>query len=214
MATSPLADGVWDNRIAVPLDFNPVDSPCPLGGAQRRIGGSEMLLPAITNWQPALCADPGDTPFVFGITGDTVARQQLVTGSAGAPDMVAVSRPVDPAVVDPQSPVVYAPLTTSGVAIAFNFERNPKLDAPAEETALKGTGVRDINLTPRLVAKLLSQSYRLPDVDLLDPDALRVGERQPVGHGQRSGLPPLQPGVRDAGLGERPQLRRPVRCRR
>jgi hypothetical protein len=159
VATSPLASQAWENRVAIPLDFNPVDSPCAIGGAQRRIGGSELLLPAVANWQPALCADEGSLPFVFGISGDSVARQQLVTSSAGAPDMVAISRPVDPVAVDPASPVVYAPLTTSGVAIAFNYERNPTLDSPPEELALKGTGVRDINLTPRLVAKLLTQSY-------------------------------------------------------
>jgi hypothetical protein len=160
VATSPLAVEVWENRIAVPLEFNPVDSPCAIDGDQRRLGGTEMALPAIVNWQPALCADAGSASFVFGISGDSIARQQLVTGSTGAPEMVAVSRPIAPDSVDPASPVVYAPLASSGLVIAFNFERDPPADRPPEALALKGTSVRDINLTPRLVAKLLSQSYR------------------------------------------------------
>jgi hypothetical protein len=160
VATSPLADEAWKNRVAVPLGFNPVDSPCALGGDQRRLGGTELLLPAVANWQPALCADAGSASFVFGISGDSVARQQLLTRTTGSPDMVAVSLPIAPDSVDPASPVVYAPLTSSGVVIGFNFERDPAFDAPLAEKDLKGTGVRDINLTPRLAAKLLSQSYR------------------------------------------------------
>lgn len=161
VATSPLADGVWENRVAIPLEFNPVDSPCAIGGDQRRLGGTELLLPAITNWQPSLCADASNPPFVYGVTGDSVARQQLLAGSAGAPEMIAVSSPIDPSSVPATSPIVYAPLTASGVTIAFNYERNPRLDAPDDELALAGVGVRDINLTPRLVAKLLTQSYRI-----------------------------------------------------
>jgi hypothetical protein len=159
VSTSPLADGIWENRVAVPLEFNPVDSACALDGDQRRLGGTEMLLPAVANWQPALCADAGSSPFVFGITPDSVARQQLLAGSTGAPGMVAVSRPIAPESVDPASPVVYAPLTGSGVVIAFNIERRPIATAPTEEAILADTSVRDINLTPRLAAKLLSQSY-------------------------------------------------------
>jgi len=160
VATSPLAEGPWQSRIAIPLEFNPVDTACQIGAEQRRLGGNELLSPAIASWQQSLCSTPGSLPFVYGVTGDPVARQQLLASSAGAPQMIAVSQPYDPSTVDPANPVVYAPLTASGAVIAFNVERTVLPGAPAEENALNGLRVADLKLTPRLVAKLLSQSYR------------------------------------------------------
>lgn len=74
--------------------------------------------------------------------------------------MVTVSRPVAANLVDPTDPVVYAPLAASGVVIGFNIERSPRFDAPASEQSLVGVRVAELDLTPRLVAKLLTQSYR------------------------------------------------------
>ena len=76
--------------------------------------------------------------------------------------MVVVSRPIDPETTDASNPVVYSPLTVSGLSIGFNLERIPRsaADVPADEQALAGLRVEQLNLTPRLVAKLLTQSYR------------------------------------------------------
>ena len=75
--------------------------------------------------------------------------------------MVVVSRPLSPASLNPDSPVIYAPISLSGLVIGFNIERNPRPEAPAEAQQLSGVRVAELNLTPRLVAKLLTQSYRL-----------------------------------------------------
>lgn len=158
--TSPLSPAAWANRIAIPLTFNPVDSPCVIGADERRLVGSELVLPAISSWQPKLCLQGGLPPYSFAPVSDSLARQQLLSGAFGAPGMVAVSRPIDSASLTPANPVVYSPLSVSGLVIGFNIERNPKPTAAADHQSLAGVRVANINLTPRLVAKLLTQSYR------------------------------------------------------
>jgi hypothetical protein len=163
---SPLSPSAWINRIAIPLDFNPVDSPCAIGGDQRRLAGSELATPAVSSWQPTLCSTPGAPPYSFQPIGDRRARQQLLTGGYGAPSMALVSRPIDPTTVDPANPVVYAPLTLSAVTVGFNVERVPALLPGTsnlkdpDEGPLAGVRVAHLNLTPRLVAKLLTESYQ------------------------------------------------------
>lgn len=158
--TSPLSPRAWANRIAVPLEFNPVDTACSLGADERRLIGSEMVLPAVSSWQPALCATPGLPVYSFANVSDASARQQILVPSPGAPGMVLVQKAADPALVSTRDPVVYAPLALSGAVIGFNLERIPRTDAPADVQALAGIRVANLDLTPRLVAKLLTQSYR------------------------------------------------------
>lgn len=157
--TSPLSSRSWQNRISVPLDFNPVDTPCALSANQRRIVGSELAAGAVASWQPALCSKPGLPPYAYGSISDSRARQQLLSALPGSPGMAVVSRPIERASVNADNPITYAPLTLSATVIGFNIERNPNTVDPAEEP-LRGTRVARINLTPRLVAKLLTQSYR------------------------------------------------------
>lgn len=158
--TSPLSAAVWKQRIAIPLEFNPITSACDIAKEPRLVGGSELVQAAIQSWQPPLCATPGLPPYIYGTLGDRTARRQLLTGETGSPGMIVVSRPIDPTTTDVSNPVVYAPLTVSGLTVGFNVERVPKSGAPAEENALAGIRVEQLNLTPRLVAKLLSQSYK------------------------------------------------------
>lgn len=157
--TSPLSPGAWKNRIAIPLEFNLVDSACSLADDQRRIVGTELAIGAVSSWQPKLCSTPGLPPYAYGVASDSAARQQLLGGAAGAPGMIVVSRPLEPARLDPSRPVVYAPIAVSALGIGFNVERNPRADAGTQAAALKGVRVSNLNLTPRLVAKLLTQSY-------------------------------------------------------
>jgi uncharacterized membrane protein YgcG len=157
--TSPVSPSAWQNRIAIPLGFNPVDSPCQIGTNERRIAGSELAGPAVTNWQPTLCTTPGAPPYSYTSLSDGLARTEVTSGVAGGPGMAVMSEPIDPASLDPNNPVVYAPLTLSGVTIGFNVDR---VSSPGDtrETALQGVRVEHINLTPRLVAKLLTESYQ------------------------------------------------------
>lgn len=168
VATSPVAPAAWANRIAVPLEFSPVDSPCRLGDDERQILGNELALAAVASWQPALCGERQLPPFSYAPGGDQIARRQLVNPGPGSPGMVVVNKPVRPGEVDPDSPVFYFPLTASGLVIGFNIERVPNPTAPASAQQISGIRVSDLNLTPRLVAKLLTQSYFLA-VRIIEP---------------------------------------------
>ncbi len=164
---SPLTPSIWANRVAVPLEFNPLDSPCRIGADERRIVGSELAKAAVANWQPALCSAPGAPPYVYGAQGDGSSRRQLLSRGTGAAGMAVVSRPIDPKAIDSSKAVTYAPFTLSGVAIGLNIERRAKqLPSAADTKAIDeaqqpyaGSRVGRLNLTPRLVAKLLTESY-------------------------------------------------------
>jgi hypothetical protein len=157
--TSPLAPAAWSNRIAIPIEFVAVDSQCEISQNERRIVGNELLVAAMTKWQPKLCGTGSLPPFVYATVPDASARQQIVDPVEGSAGLSVVQRPLESSDEDPLKPTVYAPLSISGLAIAFNFERIPKLDAPGDEQLLAGLRVANLNLTPRIVAKLLTQSY-------------------------------------------------------
>ena len=203
VATSPVAPTAWANRIAVPLEFSPVDSPCRLGDDERQISGNELVLSAVSSWQPALCGGRELPPYAYAPVGDPTARRQLTSPTIGSPGLVAISQPVPVAQTDDQNPIVYAPLAVSGVTIGFNIERVPKPTSPPEAQNLSGVRISDLNLTPRLVAKLLTQSYSLsvrivepPDYDWvganpshigLDPDFVQFNpEFAQLGNGDRN----------------------------
>jgi hypothetical protein len=158
--TSPLAPNAWKNRIAIPLEFNPVDSSCSLSEDAARLAGTELAQTAIASWQPSLCAKPGLRPYAYGNVPDAAARQMILAGGESSPGMAVVTRPVDAEQLDSDSPLVYAPLTLSGLTIGFNVERRPSLEADADGLKLANVRFANLNLTPRLLAKLLTQSYR------------------------------------------------------
>ena len=171
VVTSPLNPVAWNNRIAIPLTFKPVGSACALGADEERIVGSELAVSAVSSWQPSLCAQPGTPPYSYSYLSDDQARQDLTQASYGGAGMAVFSDPIDPSQTDPSDPVVYAPLTLSGLVIGFNIERQPALEGSGpqpDEQALAGTQVEHLYLTPLLVAKLLTESYRaqLEDVKL------------------------------------------------
>lgn len=151
--SSPIAStcGAWSNRIVIPLDFSNPFVSCPAGTAERRIVGSELLADAMSSWQPVLC--DGDDGATFSLTtnaGDLV-RSQLLTGAAG---MAVVAEPLtestiataDPALLE-EADLRYGPVANSAVTIGFLLEERD------------GRTARDLKLTPRLVAKLLTQTY-------------------------------------------------------
>ena len=161
VATSPVAPAAWQHRIAIPIEFNPVDSPCSINQDSRRISGSELALSAVVSWQPVLCGGGTLPPYSYGMVGDNAARQQLLSKQAGSPGMVVVSEPFsNAAMTSTTRPVVFAPLTLSGLVIGFNIERNPLPTAQTDEQVLAGVRVANLNMSPRLVAKLLTQSYQ------------------------------------------------------
>jgi len=163
VVTSPLDPKAWANRIAIPLQFKPVGGSCPIGANEERIVGSELATSAISSWQPALCAQPGTPPYNYSFMSDDQARQDVTDPTYGSAGMAVFSDPIDPATTDPSDPVVYAPLTLSGVVVGFNIDRQPALENGSldqDEEAIAGTRVQHVYLTPLLVAKLLTESYQ------------------------------------------------------
>ena len=92
--------------------------------------------------------------------------------------MSVFSNPIDAGEVSSTDPVVYAPLTVSGVTIAFDIERVPGVvdgQSQPDETLLAGDQVAHLFLTPRLVAKLLTESYQA--------QFQNITESKPAGYG-------------------------------
>lgn len=161
LTTSPLSTTNWANRIIVPLQFRAVGGSCTLGRPETPTIGSDYVTEAITSWQPVLCGT-GDRNFGYTSLSDDTARNIL---ASDAPDLVFISRTA--AVPG----AVYAPVTVSGLAIAADVEvampifgpNGKPVDAsliPDAVRAKVGSRITDIKLTPRLVAKLLTQSYQ------------------------------------------------------
>jgi hypothetical protein len=183
LLSSPLSESNWRQRLVVPLTFAPVGEPCPIGAAERPVLGQESVSEAVASWQPALCADGGPI-FSFAQVPDAVARRQSLGDAAGL--SITTRTPAKEEVPEGRTRVV-APVSLSGLTVAFNIESQSAFSAPAEVKARDGQRVTELNLTPRLVAKLLTQSYRSgaanPDrpgleknpLDLTrDPDFLRA----------------------------------------
>ncbi len=169
VVTSPLTPTAWAHRIAIPISFNPIGTSCAVNAQAQQILGSELASAAISSWEPSLCALPGSPSYSYIQNTDDQARRNLFQPTYGSAGMSVYSLPPPAGEASSSGPVVYAPLTLSGVVVAFNIERVPALvdgDYRPDEVALNGDQVLHVYLTPRLVAKLLTQSYQAQFQDL------------------------------------------------
>ncbi|MBZ5734723.1 hypothetical protein K8Z61_09465 [Nocardioides sp. TRM66260-LWL] len=183
--SSPLSQSNWDQRLVVRLHFDPVGLACPIGTPERRLVGQEEVSEAVSRWQPVLCQETGSI-FGFSQINDDLARAQTL---AADPWLSFVSKPLDPENVADGRSLSYAPVSVSGVGIAFNIDGSPTDTAPEDEASKAGARVPSLRLNARLVAKLLTQSYRLAT---LDPDKLG---RNPLAMGYDPEFKQLNPGL-------------------
>lgn len=188
VAGSPLSASAWQNRIQIPLGFTPIGANCKLGASTYATAGTEFMGGAFASWQSALCTQ--GTTFGYSRITDPQARQALVPG--GGPVMTYQSAPLDQAGAGSAS-LVYAPVANSAIVFTYlidkNYVRDPQHLNP--DYGKNGTQVADLKLTPLIVAKLLTQSYRSdtpgdghgagvtvpasnPDSLLQDPDFLAL----------------------------------------
>ncbi|MFD9034634.1 hypothetical protein ACFVZW_26390 [Streptomyces sp. NPDC059567] len=158
LQSSPLSPANWKHRITVPLGFEPIGSHCPIGAEERGTLGSEMAAEAVTRWQPALCRTGAKAIYGYAQVPDETARVKLLSGKPG---LVFVGRPA-PAATDREAhrKPVYAPVALSGITIGYFIESQASFRAPDEVKQRNGTRMGSLRLTPRLVAKLLTESYR------------------------------------------------------
>lgn len=149
----------WEHSLATKLEFKPLGVRCEIGAAEQQIAGSELIVNAISSWQPQLCSGKNGAAFVHRIGAESDALQ---AASGTAPSALALtSLPLDTAnsSVD-KDPLTYAPVAISGAAITFAIDAspNPQSGSAAIEER-RGLPLTDLKLTPRLVAKLLTSSY-------------------------------------------------------
>ncbi|MEV6480733.1 hypothetical protein [Streptomyces sp. NPDC051576] len=157
-AGSPVSSTNWKNRVAIPLHFNTVGTNCALGSDERATTGSELVADAMTSWQAALC--PTGTVYGYTELGEPDTRSKLTADGSSGLGFTTRALGADDGTTAPSGTTAYAPVALSGAVIGFTIERRAKAGAPASIERLAGTKVESIDLTPRLVAKLLTESYR------------------------------------------------------
>jgi hypothetical protein len=142
--TVALSGSNWRHRFVFPLSFSPPEGFCPLTNTSRlQTMGSEPAGEAMYSWIPAICSGENAVPVSYSPGGENLARNLY---AADQQDFALVSRPI--AQADAGRPTAHAPVAISGFGVAFVMD-----NADLEQ-------VTQLNLNARLVAKLLTQSYR------------------------------------------------------
>ncbi len=146
-AVSPLywwSESNWRNRVTVPLTFGLPPDACDVldSRAPTAIYGSELMSQAALQWAPAYCLRKDRFKFQHNRLGDEPAFALVEKGDAPAA-FVSGDREQSTEVR-----IGYAPTAVTGFAVAYIVDEP---DNAGERRQLK--------LTPRLVAKLLTQSY-------------------------------------------------------
>ncbi len=130
----------WARRIVFPLGFLDEGAACPLGGAQVQSAGNEQSAEAITSWQRPLCNGSVPVSLSHSVQSDS---QAVASFARGATDMAVVhAASLDSATK--RAPEL-APIAASGIGFAWLDDQ-----APTGQT---------LKLTPRVMAKLLTESY-------------------------------------------------------
>ncbi|MCW2857946.1 MAG: hypothetical protein JWR52_3561 [Marmoricola sp.] len=133
----------WRNRITVPLQFAVSSNVCSVVSKEKPLAiyGSTLLNELTAQWEPKFCTDEKLFPFVHVQTAEDSARTLLNVGNVeGAFGSLMPDGGFG-------KPVVQAPIAVTGFAISYVID-----DA-------NGRPYARLRLDPRLLAKLLSQSY-------------------------------------------------------
>jgi hypothetical protein len=162
---SPLGASSWAQRIQIHLGYAPLQTSCPIGSAnERETIGTELVSHAIFSWQLALNAEAKcQTLYGYSATPEAASTSQIA--SAGGKGLAFTTVPIgDEAVRDgtpaPElPPLVYAPVAVSAITLGFNIN------------LAKGFISKPVKLTPRLLAKALTQSYRQDLTDVTSASA-------------------------------------------
>jgi hypothetical protein len=134
----------WKDRIIVPLKFERTPTDCPVHNPDFSVIGSPMLARAMLSWQTALCSAASPEFIQYdSAQNEPLAREDFVAGT----DTVALTTLPLTGAKSPR-PFTYAPVAISAESIAFWID-NPKTGKP----------LTHLKLDPRLVLKLLTQSY-------------------------------------------------------
>ena len=135
----------WTRRTVVPLSFLPVDDACPLSGGSLRVEGSPVAADLLATWRGATCTLPKHAVTLdYTAIGEPQTRGDVASGTT---DTGLVIDPLDTDAAEAAG-VVYAPVSVTALVVAFQID-----DA-------HGRPVTSLRLNARLVAKLITASYR------------------------------------------------------
>lgn len=159
---SPLSASDWAQRIQVHLSYAPLASACALTAPSLFVEGSQVITRAMSSWQFALNQAAKCTRlFTFTSTAETQTTTDLST-TGSATGMAFTTIPIGseearenlPPVTLPK--ILYAPVAVTALDFGFNINLTDIGALTPDEP---------IKLTPRLVAKAITQVYRfdLPD---------------------------------------------------
>jgi hypothetical protein len=135
----------WKKRIIVPLTFAPAPTNCPIKKTAFTAMGSPMMLRAMNEWRAGLCAS--SSPLAITFNSSITEPEAIADLPSGLGDIALTTRPSATKLVSNKT-YTYAPIAISSVAVAY------WVDSP-----ITGQPVRNLRLNPRVLAKLLTQSY-------------------------------------------------------
>jgi hypothetical protein len=142
----------WSRKFAFDLSFRESPNACKIGSQpETGLSGSFYAFQLLNNsWRPKFCQDKKLFPLSYTALSDGEARAQFggaLTGPwrDGSTNALLSSRAVEGELA---KPTVYAPVTVSGVAVSFVLDDNNRKE------------VTELNLNARLLAKMITQSYR------------------------------------------------------
>jgi hypothetical protein len=150
--------GCWTaDRIVIPLSFAPTASDCPNNAPEFFAQGSPMMQTQMLQWQAGWCTGSSPVTLTYTSNSEALARSAFLAGNQGSAaggastDMALVTLPVTATEQQAsQRQFTYAPLANSGTGIAFLVDDGKT-----------GTQINRMVLDPRLLAKLITQSYTL-----------------------------------------------------
>ncbi|TIC83214.1 hypothetical protein E8D34_16010 [Nocardioides sp. GY 10113] len=134
----------WRHRFSIPITFGLAPDACDVLDPRAPVGfsGSELMAQAALQWAPAYCLNRKRFKFQLNQMPDQTGWNLMEKGETAA---AFVSGRKDQVGDDP---VGYAPTAVTGFAIGYVADRPDN-----------GGEVPRLNLNPRLLAKLLTQSY-------------------------------------------------------
>jgi hypothetical protein len=144
----------WQNRISIPITMGLPPDTCDVLDPRAPTGfyGSELMAQAALQWAPAYCLNKKRFKFQLNQMSDAAGWNLMESGVGPAAFVSSSHRKTS------DDPVAFAPTAVTGFGIGYNIDR--------PNNAGEYTGLR---LTPRLVAKLLTQSYIGSDLGRAHP---------------------------------------------
>ncbi|MDZ5660875.1 hypothetical protein SFC79_03795 [Nocardioides sp. S-58] len=134
----------WRNRFSVPITFGLPPDACTVLDSRAPTGfyGSELMAQASLQWSPSFCLDKERFKFQHNRMADA-AGFALAENGGGAAAFVSGEHEAKGS-----DPIAYAPTAVTGFSIGY------VIDLPGNAGEYTG-----LKLNPRLIAKLMTQSY-------------------------------------------------------